>query len=73
VTENIKDLSQMTDDEFEKYLSTITPHLPIWAREGNKVLYREQSDLSDCQIHSVVWQDKKGKTTKSTHYVRWYD
>ncbi len=71
-----KDISQMTDVEFEKHLSKIKPILPIWAQEGNSVVYREQGyqkTRSGKRYHIkwVVWKDKKGKQHKDVHWIKW--
>ena len=72
----MKSISEMSDTEFDKYLKTIKPHLPIWKQEGAKFLYREQGYQADrnnnaYHIWWVVWEDKKGKTHKSVERIRW--
>ena len=72
----MKQLSEMSDKEFEAHLKTITPILPIWAKDGASVTDRIESDFTDrvgnkARVLKVLWKDKKNKPHESIAWVRW--
>ena len=72
----MKELSEMSDKEFESYLKTIKPQLPPWSQEGCSVLSKLDDmfvDRDDNQalIQYVYWKDKKKKQHKSVAWVKW--
>lgn len=72
----MKPLSEMSDKEFDKYLSTIKPHLPIWKQEGAVVLDQVEELFVDrmgnkAMIKNIYWTDKKNKKHSSVVRVVW--
>jgi len=71
----VKPISEMTDKEFEKYLKTIKPHLPIWKQEGASELWRETETFdyggNEALVTTVQWKDKKNKEHSSVAWVMW--
>ena len=72
----MKPLNEMSDKEFESHLKTITPILPIWAKDGASVTDRVESDFFDsvgngARVMKVLWKDKKGKSHESIAWVMW--
>lgn len=70
----MKSLTEMTDKQFEAYLKTIKPTLPVWS--GNKILAEIKDMFVDrngnqALIKYVYWVDKKGTKHKSTAWVKW--
>ena len=66
----------MSDKEFNQHLKTITPHLPIWKKDGAIVTERIESDFIDrngnkAKVMSILWKDKKGASKESIAWVRW--
>ena len=70
----MKNISEMSDEEFERYLKSIKPHLPVWAVDRNRVTYEEWF-LDRCDntalIKFVQWRDIKGKQHTSVACVKW--
>ena len=71
----MKQLSEMSDKEFDNHLKTITPILPIWAKDGI-VTDRIEYDFTDrvgngARVMKVLWKDKKNKPHESIAWVRW--
>lgn len=72
----MKPISEMQDKEFEKYLQSIKPHLPIWKQDG-AVVQELRDDLfvdrnfNMAWVSTVYWVDKKGKKHSSVANVRW--
>jgi len=71
----VKPISEMTDKEFEKFLSNIKPHLPIWKQEGASILWRETETFdyggNKALVTTVQWKDKKNKEHSSVAWVMW--
>lgn len=72
----MKPISEMQDKEFEKYLQSIKPHLPIWKQEV-AVVHSEMENMfvdrigNTAIIKNVYWTDRKGKKHQSTAWVKW--
>lgn len=72
----MKPISEMSVKEFDKYLSTIKPHLPIWKQEG-AVVHSEMENMfvdrmnNTAVIKNIHWTDKKGKKHSSVAFVKW--
>lgn len=54
----------------------IIPHLPIWAKEGNKKLHSLTIPFVDrngnlALVEEVMFEDKKGKLHKAVATVKW--
>ena len=72
----MKPISEMQDKEFEKYLQSIKPHLPIWKQEAGQACYQSDDLFVDrnfnmAWVNTVYWTDKKGKNHSSVANVRW--
>ena len=72
----MKAISEMQDKEFEKYIQSIKPHLPIWKQEGSVVQESKDEMFVDrnfnmAWVNTVYWTDKKGKKHSSVANVRW--
>lgn len=72
----MKTLAEMSDKEFDKYLSGIKPHLPIW-KQDTAVVHSEMENMfvdrmnNTAIIKKIYWVDKKGKKHSSVAWVRW--
>lgn len=74
----MKSLSEMTDKEFEKYLKTISPVLPVWCKDGATISHYSSVDFTDrCGNSAIVttvhWKDKKGTVKETVAQVVWED
>jgi hypothetical protein len=72
----MKPLNEMSDKEFDNHLKTIIPHLPIWKKDGARVVESIESDFIDrngnkARVMSILWKDKKGKDHNSIAWVKW--
>lgn len=72
----MKSISEMSDKEFDKYLSTIKPHLPIWKQEAGQACSQKDELFVDrnfnmAWVSTVYWSDKKGKKHSSVANVGW--
>ncbi len=72
----MKPISEMTDKEFDKYLKTIKPTLPPWAKDGAKLSHYSSEEFVDRNGNRAVvttahWVDKKGEKKESISTVEW--
>lgn len=55
--------------------STITPYLPIWSREGNKLIEYKELPFECGKYRGtkiiVIFKDKKGNIREETARVKW--
>ena len=72
----MKLLSEMSEKEFENHLKTITPHLPIWRKDGAVFSHYSSVDFVDkvgnkAIVTSAHWKDKKGKSHETVAWLDW--